>query len=81
MNQRQADITQAQMATQAGDEVIAKRRQVVAAEKQTYGRIGEREAGGRERSFQSGDEKPQDQSDEGKTDVPTNLGRKIDIRI
>ncbi|NLA58963.1 MAG: hypothetical protein GX855_08715 [Firmicutes bacterium] len=82
--QKHSEITQAQLGSQAGQELAARRSQVAGAEKKQYARIGQREDRGRrqlseQQQGKAGEEEKKDE--EAKPAVQRGLGRRIDIRI
>lgn len=81
LNQKQADISQAQVAAAVGEETIIKRRQVTHTEKQTHGRIGERETKDHRQPENKEKKEEKELADEDKAIAQGNLGQRIDIRI
>lgn len=74
-------MLQAQVAAEAVEETITKRRQVAGTEKQTHGRIGEREVREQWQSEEREKKEEKQPADEAKTIAQGDLGQRIDIRI
>jgi hypothetical protein len=82
--QKHPEAVQAQLGSQAGAELAARRSQVAGTEQKQHARIDQRDSGGRRRppqQHQSQTEQEKKDGNEGKLTAREGLGRKIDIRI